>query len=159
MMTASRLHDDYSPSTMERLGEFRSGLARAALPIVEILLRIGVAGVFWKAAMAKLANWDLTLALFTNEYAVPFVSPSLAASLATTVEAAAPVMLVFGIAARLGAAALLALTLVIQVFVYPDNWLEHLFWGSVLAYVLTRGPGVFSIDHAVARHVFGMSPR
>ena len=52
-------------------------------------------------------------------------------------------------------AALLGMTLVIQTFVYPENWSEHLLWASILAYVLTRGAGVLSVDHLVARKLFG----
>jgi len=71
------------------------------------------------------------------------------------VELTAPVLLVFGIFARFGAAALLAMTLTIQFLVYPANWPEHLMWASILAYVLTRGPGVLSIDRLIALNLFG----
>ena len=59
----------------------------------------------------------------------------------TAVELSAPVLLVLGLFARFGAAALLVMTLTIQFLVYPGNWPEHLMWASILAYVLTRGPG------------------
>jgi len=73
----------------------------------------------------------------------------------TAVELSAPVLLVFGLFARLGAAALLAMTLTIQFLVYPGNWPEHLMWASILAYVLTRGPGTLSIDRVIAFNLFG----
>ena len=55
--------------------------------------------------------------------------------------------------ARFGAAALLGLTLTIQLLVYPENWPDHLLWGSILAYVLTRGAGRLSLDHLIARRL------
>jgi putative oxidoreductase len=89
--------------------------------------------------------------LFAEEYEVPILLPELAAYVATTAEHVAPVMLILGIGARLGAAALLGMTFVIQVFVYPDHWYEHLLWAVPLAYVLVRGPGKLSIDHLIQR--------
>jgi len=63
---------------------------------------------------------------------------------------------VLGIIARLGAAALLVMTLTIQFLVYPENWPEHLMWASILAYVLARGgAGALSIDRIVAFNLFG----
>jgi len=124
---------------------------RLPMAAIEVLLRVGIASVFWKSGMTKLANWDLTLALFAKEYQVPVLPPEIAAYLATAAELTCPVLLVFGIGARFGAAALLGMTFVIQLFVYPDNWSEHLLWASILIYILTRGAGVISIDHVIYR--------
>jgi putative oxidoreductase len=46
---------------------------------------------------------------------------------------------------------MLAMTFVIEVFVYPENWLEHLTWATMLLFILTRGPGVISLDHLIAK--------
>jgi putative oxidoreductase len=43
------------------------------------------------------------------------------------------------------------MTFVIEVFVYPEYWTQHLMWASVLLFLLTKGPGVFSLDHYVGR--------
>jgi putative oxidoreductase len=75
--------------------------------------------------------------------------------LGTAVEFLGALMVMAGLGARLAAAALLGLTAVIQVLVYPGNWAEHLMWASLLAYVLTRGPGPISVDHLIARRVLG----
>ena len=133
----------------------REWFGRFPMAILDLLLRIGVALVFWKSGMTKIANWDLTVALFAEEYQVPLLPPEVAAYLGTTVELVAPVLLVLGFGARFGAAALLGMTFVIQVFVYPENWSEHLLWASILIYVLTRGPGALSLDHVIARRWFG----
>jgi putative oxidoreductase len=41
---------------------------------------------------------------------------------------------------------------VIQTFVYPNAYNEHLVWGAILLLLLTRGPGVFSVDHVLSRY-------
>lgn len=137
----------------------RALLGRFPVPVLDLLLRIGIALVFWKAGMAKIANWDLTVALFADEYKVPLLTPDVAALLATAAELGCPVLLVFGLGARFAAAALLGMTLVIQVFVYPGNWSEHLLWASILLYVLTRGAGALSVDHVLHRWILGPAPR
>ena len=96
------------------------------MSVLELAFRIGIAGVFWTSGMTKTSTWEQTVALFRDEYKVPILSPEVAAYLATTTELACAVLLAVGIAARFGAAALLGMTLVIQVFVYPANWLVHL---------------------------------
>ena len=60
-------------------------------------------------------------------------------------------LLFVGLGSRVAALALLGLTATIQLFVYPENWPDHLLWASILVYVLSRGPGVLSIDHLIAR--------
>ena len=60
--------------------------------------------------------------------------------------------LVLGLGTRVAAGVLLALVLVIQVFVYPENWSDHLVWGTMLAYIATRGPGTISLDHLIVRY-------
>lgn len=126
-------------------------LGRFPLSVIQLAMRIGIGGVFFKSGLTKIASWDTTLLLFAEEYKVPVLPNELAALLATAAELACPAMLVAGLLARLGAAVLLVMTIVIQVFVYPENWVEHLLWASVLGYILTRGAGALSLDALVAR--------
>jgi putative oxidoreductase len=121
-------------------------LASVPLALPALVLRLGVALVFWRSGQTKLANWDLTVGLFADEYKVPVLPPELAAYFATAVEHAAPIMLVLGLGTRLGAAAMLGMTLVIQLFVYPTSYPDHLLWAGPLLYLLLRGPGAISID-------------
>ncbi|MGH6952654.1 MAG: DoxX family protein [Alphaproteobacteria bacterium] len=121
------------------------------MPILELAFRAGVASVFFKSGLTKLPSWDTTILLFAEEYRVPLVPPEIAAYMGTALELACPVLIVFGFLARLGALGLLGMTLVIQIFVYPENWSEHLMWAALLGYIFTRGAGVISIDHLVAR--------
>lgn len=131
-----------------------AALERFPLPVIVLAMRIGVGMVFLKSALTKLDDgWmvaDSAIALFQDEYKVPLLPPALAAWLGTLNEFFCSLMVMLGLGARLGAAALLGLVLVIQFLVYPGNWAEHLMWASLLAYVLTRGPGPISFDHAIA---------
>jgi putative oxidoreductase len=130
-------------------------LGRFPISVIELAFRIGVGMVFFKSALTKLDDsWlvsDSAVALFRDEYQVPILTPAVAAHLGTANEFFCALMVMLGIGARFGAAALLGLVAVIQFLVYPDNWAEHLMWASLLAYVLTRGPGPFSFDYYVAR--------
>jgi putative oxidoreductase len=69
------------------------------------------------------------------------------------VEQTAPVLLALGLATRLSAAALVGMTLVIQLFVYPQSYPDHLLWAGPLLYLVLRGPGVLSLDHLVRRRL------
>jgi putative oxidoreductase len=127
-------------------------LDRVPVAIPQLLFRFGMGLAFWRSAQSKLASWDTTLLLFREEYRVPVLPPGLAAYLATAVELTAPILLVLGLAARLGAAAMLCMTLVIQLFVYPQSYPDHLLWAGPLLYLIIRGPGAVSLDHLIRRH-------
>lgn len=89
---------------------------------------------------------DSTYLLFREEYKVPLVPPDLAAQMAAVSEHLFPVLLVLGLFTRLSALALLGMTLVIQVFVYPDAWPTHLSWAALLLYLAGRGAGKLALD-------------
>ena len=119
-----------------------------------LLCRLGAAGVFWRSGRTKVDGWSIgetTFDLFRDDYRVPLLPPDLAAVAATVAEHLFPALLVIGLASRLSAAALLGMTLVIQVFVYPGSWPDHLLWASALLYVSLRGPGAVSLDHLIRR--------
>ena len=61
------------------------------------------------------------------------------------------VLLVLGLFTRLSAAALLGMTAVIQIFVYPDAWPTHLTWAVLMLYLIGRGAGTLSLDRAIGR--------
>ena len=121
------------------------------LSLVQLAARVAVAQVFWQSAQTKLASWPVTLQLFAFEYRLPFIDPAVAAPLATAAEIAGAVLVFLGLFARLGALTLLGVVAVIQTFVYPGHWAEHLSWASLLLLVLARGAGVVSLDHVAAR--------
>ncbi|TIS65022.1 MAG: DoxX family protein [Mesorhizobium sp.] len=121
------------------------------LSLVQLAARVAVAHVFWQSAQSKLASWPVTLQLFADEYNLPFIDPSIAAPLATAAELTGSVLVFFGLFSRLAALMLLGVVSVIQIFVYPENWAEHLLWSSLLLLVLTRGAGMVSLDYIAAR--------
>ncbi len=139
--------------SLDTVQSARRGLARVPMSVIELAMRVGVGMVFWKSSMLKLDDWDSTVALFANEYRLPVLPPQTAAVMGTAVELTGAILLLVGLGARFGAAALLGLTLTIQLLVYPENWPDHLLWGSILAYVLTRGAGRLSVDHLIARRL------
>ena len=120
--------------------------------VLAIPLRLAVATVFWNSGMTKIASWDTTIELFTEEYKVPLLPPEIAAYLATSVELTMPVLLVLGLLTRPAVLILLGMTLVIQLLVYPQAWPTHLQWASMMLVLLWRGPGALSIDHLARRH-------
>jgi putative oxidoreductase len=125
-------------------------LEQIPLALPELVLRLGVALVFWRSGLTKLPFGNIsTLALFQDEYRVPLLPPELAAYLATSIELIVPWLLLVGLGTRLGAAILLGQTLVIQLFVYPENYPDHLLWAGPLLYLLLRGPGNWSIDRLI----------
>jgi putative oxidoreductase len=140
-----------APSLRELFTAATDRLGRFPLALLQLMARVGVAAVFWNSGQTKIASWDITVALFAEEYRVPLLPPEVAAYLAAAAELTCPVLLLFGFGARFGAAALLGMTLVIQTFVYPENWIEHLTWATLLLLVLTRGAGMLSVDHLIAR--------
>lgn len=121
-------------------------LGRFPLGIHLLLFRLAVAGVFLRAGLQKARGWETTVALFSDEYRLPGLPPEVAAVMATCFELGCSTLLVLGLASRLAALPLLGMIVTIQLFVYPQAWPEHLVWGSILVFLLTRGPGAISLD-------------
>jgi putative oxidoreductase len=101
---------------------------------------------------------DSAITLFKEEYKLPWIDPVVAAHLASIAEHVFPILLVLGLASRFAALALLGMTAIIEIFVYPDAWPTHGLWATCFLVVIARGPGVFSLDHIIAR-LFGMPAR
>ncbi len=130
----------------------REWLARFPLSLLQLGMRIGVGAVFFNSGLLKYNSWEFAIKLFEDEYKVPLLDPTTAAQLAAFNELTFPIFLFVGLATRLATLPLLGMTFVIQTFVYPQAWTEHLMWASMLVFLLTRGPGVFSIDYLIERH-------
>ncbi|MBU1440011.1 MAG: DoxX family protein [Gammaproteobacteria bacterium] len=118
--------------------------------LLALATRVAIAAIFFLSGRTKVEGFltltDSAYELFRTEYKLPFVAPELAAHLAAYAEHLFPVLLVLGIFTRLSALALLGMTLVIQVFVYPDAWPTHLSWAALLLYLVGRGGGALSVD-------------
>jgi putative oxidoreductase len=129
-----------------RLAMVTGFLQRLPLPLIQLLFRLAIAAVFLKGGLTKTANWMLTVQLFADEYQVPVLSPEIAAMMSVTFEFGCSILLVLGLATRLATLPLLGMLAVIQTFVYPNAWSDHLTWGSILLFLLTRGGGALSLD-------------
>jgi putative oxidoreductase len=122
------------------------------ISFITFCARIFPAAVFWQSGETKVEGWHVTdsaIALFREEYRLPLVDPVLAAHLSAFAEHFFPALLVLGLATRLSAVALLGMTTVIEVFVYPDAWPTHGVWATCFLILIARGAGVFSLDHLV----------
>lgn len=135
--------------------------------LLAFIARFSIAAVFWKSGQTKIeglaidiVSGEFTLGLprlsdnavflFREEYKLPLLSPELGAALAALGEHILPLMILLGLATRLSALGLLVMTLVIQLFVYPDAYATHGTWAAVLLYLMAHGPGKLSIDAWIA---------
>jgi putative oxidoreductase len=150
MMTAT-MYETTVVASRHGVAGWLDRLGRVPLSIHQLLFRLGVASVFLKAGLVKISSWESTVALFRDEYRVPVLPPAIAAAMSATFELGCSVLLIIGLASRLATLPLLGMIATIQLFVYPDAWSEHLVWGSILVFLLTRGPGAISVDHVIAR--------
>lgn len=138
--------------------------------LIAFIARFSIAAVFWNSGQTKIEGFainivsgdfvlgwprlsDTAVALFQDEYKLPFLPPEVAAPMAALAEHVLPLLILIGLATRFSALGLLGMTLVIQVFVYPGAYATHGTWAAVLLYLMARGPGRLSIDHWLAsRH-------
>ncbi|KFX67725.1 DoxX [Pseudomonas taeanensis MS-3] len=136
--------------------------------LIAFIGRFSIAAVFWKSGQTKIQGLSIDIVegtvelglpslsgsavpLFAEEYKVPLLPPELAASLAAFGEHFFPIMILLGLATRFSALALLGMTLVIQLFVYPGAYPTHGVWAAVLLLLAAKGPGVMAIDHLIAK--------
>jgi len=133
-------------SVRERLGHF-------PLSIIQLGMRLGVGLVFFNAGLLKFRSFEFAVKLFEEEYKVPVLAPAVAARMAMFNELTFSTLLFLGLGTRLATLPLLGMITVIQIFVYPQAWNDHILWGSVLIFLLTRGPGALSLDHLIERQL------
>lgn len=143
-------------------------LERIPYAAIALLARFSIAAVFWSSGQTKVEGFAFNLVtgefgfgwprlspnaidLFRDEYKLPWLAPELAAPLAAGAEHLFPALLLVGLATRASALALLAMTFVIQVWVYPGAYATHGTWAAVLLLLAARGAGALSVDHALAK--------
>lgn len=151
---------------------FSDMLSRIPYSLIAFLGRFSIAGVFWRSGQTKVEGLSIDLVhghfklgwphlsdsavfLFEEEYKLPLISPEFAAVAATFAEHLFPLMLLFGLGTRFAALALLVMTAVIEIFVYPDAWPTHGAWATVLLMLMAMGPGRVSLDAWLCRHFGG----
>lgn len=128
-----------------------------------MLGRFIVAVIFWRSGQTKIEGFkldplngeyiwgwprlsDSVVFLFTQEYRLPLIDPTIAAIMAAAAEHLFPVLLILGLLTRISALSLLIMTAVIQLFVYPDAWITHGLWAAILLMLIARGAGPLSLD-------------
>lgn len=145
------------PNASRMLTSWNSAAARLgdSLPdgVIALVSRIALAAIFLQSGRTKvdgfLAVSEGAVVLFRDEYRLPLVDPAIAAHLAAYAEHLFPLLLVAGLFTRLSAIALLGMTAVIQIFVYPDAWPTHLSWAGLMLFLAARGAGALSLDRAL----------
>lgn len=137
-------------SLTDRFSALTARLERIPMSLLLLFARIGVGMVFFKAGLLKYESWEFTVLLFRDEYKVPLLDPELGARMAMIQELTLPVLLFIGLGTRLATLPLFGMLFVIQTFVYPNAWADHLYWAGTLLLILSKGPGVFSIDHLIS---------
>lgn len=126
--------------------------------VMLLFVRISLAGIFWRSGRTKVdeGSWlsvsDTAIFLFEEEYKGVPLPPEFAAYVATYAEHLFPVLLVIGLFTRLSALALLGMTMVIQIFVYPEAWWSvHMIWVALAMVLIVRGGGSLSLDALLTR--------
>ena len=125
--------------------------------LLALCARVATGAIFFLSGRTKVDGFltvnDSAYTLFREEYKVPLLPPEFAAHMATYAEHLIPILLVLGLFTRLSALALLGMTAVIQIFVYPEAWPTHLQWTAMMLVLLSRGAGMFSLDHLAWRRL------
>lgn len=155
--------DEQSPTLLQKISQLilcKISIISYLAPLVDVLIRVKMAYIFFVAGTLKLedgflgigkGSWESTLQLFEYEYAVPYLSVEFAATSATFFEILCPVLLVLGLGARAAAFILLIMTAVIE-FTY-ESFPEHQYWALLLLLILSRGAGVISLDYVIRKKV------
>ena len=142
------------PAVFGAMRTVASVLDKIPQSLISLAARIFPAAVFWMSGQTKVEGFHVTdnaIALFRDEYRLPLIDPFVAAYLAAFAEHFFPILLVLGLATRLSALALLIMTLVIQIFVYPGAWPTHGTWLACFLVLIAQGPGVVSLDHLIGK--------
>lgn len=144
------------PSLLSRAGGIyvrAEGLIDKLQSLFALAIRLYLARVFLLSAFTKLRSWDITVALFENEYRVPLLTPAVAALLGTAAELGLPLLLLAGFGTRVAALALFAFNIV-AVISYPDlsdaGFKDHVLWGALMLVLAVYGPGRFSLDRLLS---------
>jgi putative oxidoreductase len=146
-----------SPTTPNRLTALFDGVIgwfeRIPYWLIAVTCRVALAQVFWSSAQTHLANWQTTLYLFGSDYSLPFLPPMLAAYTAVTIELVVPPLLVLGLATRFASLVVFGMTLVIEIFIYPQAWPTHIQWAAMMLVLMTYGAGPLSLDWLIRRKI------
>jgi len=121
-------------------------------PVALLLARFYVGWAFFSSGLTKLNNWDSTLFLFEEEYAVPLLPYELAAYLGTAAELVLPILLMAGLASRFAALGLFFVNIVAVISledIAAAAYIEHVLWGTLLLQVIIFSGGRFTLDRVI----------
>lgn len=141
------------PARLLNVWDLLTKVLKALQPLAALLARLYVAQVFFLSGLTKLRDWDITVALFTDEYQVPLLPPAVAAAMGTMGELVLPVLLVLGLGGRFSALGLFVVNAVAVISlseIAPAALQQHIFWGSLLAGLAIYGLGPWSLDRWIA---------
>ena len=155
---------------MNPLSKMQQHLNSCAISLPDSLIllvsRLAIASVFWRSVQTKITGWEVfgqsleffnlsqsTFMLFQYEYRLPLLSWKVAAYAGTFAEFFFSILIAIGLATRISALGLLAVTAVIQFLVFPDAWPTHILWFALLLLLLKNGGGRWSVDHLLDRSV------
>jgi putative oxidoreductase len=151
MSQAQSLPIASSFSPVRHIGRLRETLDATPYSVLALFARVATFSVFFRSGLVKLSDWDATLMLFQNEYHVPVLPPDIAAYMAAGMELGLSTLVLVGLFTRLSVAGLIGMISVIQIFVYPMTWPDHIQWLAFMIFLLARGPGAFSLDELAGR--------
>jgi NADH dehydrogenase FAD-containing subunit/uncharacterized membrane protein YphA (DoxX/SURF4 family) len=145
------------PSALASLVEAWAGIAgvleRVGGPVIDLLIRLWLAKVFFVWGVLHADNWDATLALYAGAGAAPGLGAKIAAVLGTGIELICPLFLVVGLATRVAAIPLLLLAIAVE---FTDKTMaNHIYWIAYLGILFVRGAGALSVDALIAPHLAG----
>lgn len=126
-------------------------LNRVPFSALVLVARCATFSVFFRSGLVKISDWNSTLMLFRDEYKVPLLPPNIAATMAASMELGLSWFVLLGLFTRLGVLGYFGMILVIQTFVYPMAWPDHIQWTGFMIFILCRGPGKISLDYLLGR--------
>ena len=140
----------YLPAPARRV---LSALDAVPFSVLILIPRAATFSVFIHSGLQKLSDWNATLMLFQNEYHVPILPPVVAAYMSAGMELGLSSLVLVGLFSRLSVLGLLGMVSVIQIFVYPEAWPDHIQWLAFMIFILCRGPGAFSLDAVIGGYL------
>lgn len=125
-----------------------------------LLARLGLGGVFFRSATSRLEEGSWTqisenaVYQFSEEpfNQVPIINGEFGAYFTTFTELAIGILLMIGLATRFSALAVLGMSAVIQIFVFPSFahlWATVTVWVALALILILRGGGTFSVDKLI----------
>jgi putative oxidoreductase len=148
----------FPPAPIQRV---LTALDRVPYDVLILIARAATFSVFIHSGLQKLSDWNATLMLFRDEYHLPILPPVFAAYLAASMELGLSTLVLVGLLTRVSALGLLGMVAVIQVFVYPEAWPDHIQWLAFMIFIVCRGPGAYSLDALLGRRIrqrLGVAP-